>query len=159
MPLRSGKSYSTTKSDSSDSDLVASVLLPDPDITVQSSSATHYFDLDSHMEQSNLSENKQNTIMTSSAVSPALHAFIKNPSKYTSSVPCLKSDGSNFYDWSQAIDGVLMYIFHRMSFTDTIDTFDAPVEVMGTLRFFIQPTISPNLTEIIQQTFSPKDAY
>ncbi|MBW0471336.1 hypothetical protein O181_011051 [Austropuccinia psidii MF-1] len=157
MPLRSGKSYS--KNSDSSSDIIETELLPDCDITIPSSSDSHYFNLNSPMEQINHTDNKQNVPTSSISVSPALHAFIKNPSKFTTSVPRLKLDGSNFYDWSQAIDSVLMYIFHKVAFTDNLDSFDAPVDVMGALCFFLQHTISPNLIEMIQQTLCPKEAF
>ncbi|MBW0560377.1 hypothetical protein O181_100092 [Austropuccinia psidii MF-1] len=153
MPLRSGKYYS------SESDIIATELIPDPDTTICSSSDSNYFELHSFVEQSSPVDNKYTTPTMSTSISPALNAFMKNPSKYATAVPCSKSNGSNFYDWCQAIDGVLMYIFNKMKLTKNFNTLEAPLEFMGVLHFFLQQTLSPNQIEMIQHTFSPKDAY
>ncbi|MBW0575862.1 hypothetical protein O181_115577 [Austropuccinia psidii MF-1] len=91
--------------------------------------------------------------------SPAFLSFLKNPSKFVSNVPKLKPDGSNFTDWNKGLDNVFMYIFNKVLFTDDPDNFELVHQAKGALRFFIQQTIAPELSEMIQSEPSPKLAY
>ncbi|MBW0539011.1 hypothetical protein O181_078726 [Austropuccinia psidii MF-1] len=159
MPLQSGRSYSSPTFNSSDSDSVTAELAHNPDTTLPLLSDSFHTDIHSIMPQSNTDDNKSPNLPSSPTMLPSLLSFIKNPSKYTSSVPRLKSDGSNFYNWTQALDGVFMYIFNKSAFTDTLDNFNTSAEVMGALCFFLQQTISPNLVDMIQMIFLPCDAF
>ncbi|MBW0520390.1 hypothetical protein O181_060105 [Austropuccinia psidii MF-1] len=89
----------------------------------------------------------------------ALSSFIKNPLKFVSSVPRLKPDGSNVDDWSKGLDIVFMYLFNKASFTEDPNNFEVNDEIKGALRFFIQQTISVELSEMIQQEVSPRLAF
>ncbi|MBW0570080.1 hypothetical protein O181_109795 [Austropuccinia psidii MF-1] len=159
MPLRSGKSYSLPKSESSDNSLIIAEQLQNPDTTLPISSDSFHTDIHSLMHKSNTDENKSPNLSLSPTMLPSLLSFIKNPSKFTSSVPCLKSNGSNFYDWTKALDGMFMYIFNKSAFTDTPDNFNTSPEFMGALCFFLQQTLSPTLVDMIQTVFSPRDVF
>ncbi|MBW0486654.1 hypothetical protein O181_026369 [Austropuccinia psidii MF-1] len=108
MPLHSGKSYLSPKSESSNNNSIIAELLQNPDTTLLISSDSFHTDINSLMPQSNPDENKSPILPSSPTMLPSLLSFVKNPSKFTSSIPRLKSDGSNFYDWTKALDGIFM---------------------------------------------------
>ncbi|MBW0539096.1 hypothetical protein O181_078811 [Austropuccinia psidii MF-1] len=102
---------------------------------------------------------EQSTSFDFDLSSPAFSSFLKNPSKFVSNVPKLKLDGYNFTNWSKGLDNVFMYIFNKILFTDDPNNFKIFPQDKGALRFFIQQTISPDLSEMIQNEVSPKRAF
>ncbi|MBW0510581.1 hypothetical protein O181_050296 [Austropuccinia psidii MF-1] len=159
MPLHSGKSYSSAKSESSKSNSLITELLHNPDTTLPISSDSFHTDIHSLMPQSIPDENKSPILPSSPTMFLSLLSFIKNASKFTSSVPQLKPDGSNFYYWTKALDDIFMYISNKTAFTDTPDSFNTSAEAMGALCFFLQQTLSPNLADMIQTVFSAHNVF
>ncbi|MBW0538178.1 hypothetical protein O181_077893 [Austropuccinia psidii MF-1] len=157
MLLQSGRFFSSndSDSDSSDSNSIEEQLVPSSSV-------------DNHpivpvlipREQTDPKVvQEQSTSFDFDLSSPAFSSFLKNPSKFVSNVPKLKSDGSNFTHWSKGLDTVFMYIFNKVLFTDDPNNFEIFPQAKGALRFFIQQTISPDLSEMIQNEVSPKRAF
>ncbi|MBW0523649.1 hypothetical protein O181_063364 [Austropuccinia psidii MF-1] len=155
MPLRSGKFFSFNDSESSDSDSVVEQLVPTSRSDIQPIPLTSVsaLPMDSKLVQ------EQSCPADFDMASPAFSSFLKNPSKFVSNVPKLRSDGSNFADWTKGLDNIFMYIFNKILFTDDPNNFDLFPQAKGALRFFLQQTIASDLSEMIQNEASPKLAF
>ncbi|MBW0474313.1 hypothetical protein O181_014028 [Austropuccinia psidii MF-1] len=90
---------------------------------------------------------------------PASLAFLRNPSKFFSNVPNLKPNGCTFSYWSKGLDNLFIYIFNKIPFTDNPNNFESVPLAKGALCFFIQQTISSDLSKMIQNEASPKQDF
>ncbi|MBW0503458.1 hypothetical protein O181_043173 [Austropuccinia psidii MF-1] len=141
MPLRSGRFFSINDSDSSDSDSIEDQLLP-----TQQSLPNPSIPITTMTSTSNPLPKEECSNFTFDTTAPAFLSFLKNPSKFISHVPKLKSDGTNFAEWSKGLDNIFLYIFNTILFTDDPDNFDSVPQAKGALRFFIQQTIASDLS-------------
>ncbi|MBW0537391.1 hypothetical protein O181_077106 [Austropuccinia psidii MF-1] len=153
MPLCSGRFFLSNESDSSDSDSIEEQILPLSNPPVQSAPSTTV-PIDTMVSTTPIKKD-QPDIFGFDPSSPAFMSFLKNPLKFISHVPKLKSDGSNFAEWIKA----LANIFNVMLFTNDPDNFESVPQARGALRFFIQQTIASELSEMIQNEVSPKLAF
>ncbi|MBW0478982.1 hypothetical protein O181_018697 [Austropuccinia psidii MF-1] len=149
MPLRSGRFFLSNESDS-----IEEQILPLSNPPVQSAPSTTV-PIDTMASTTPIKKDQPN-IFGFDPSSPAFKSFLTNPSKFISHVPKLKPDGSNFAEWSKALDNIFMYIFNVVLFTNDPDNFESVPQARGALRFFIQQTIASELSEMIQNEFSPK---
>ncbi|MBW0477686.1 hypothetical protein O181_017401 [Austropuccinia psidii MF-1] len=157
MPLRSGRFFPSNNPYSSDSDYIEEQLLLLSNPPIQSVS-NPTIPIDTMVSVAPIKKYQSN-IPVLDASSTAFMSFLKNTSKMFSHIPKLKSDGSNFTNWSKALDNIFMYIFNVVLFTNDPDNFKLVPQARGALCFFIQQTIASELLEMNQNEVSPKLAY